>query len=41
VATGSSAFVLPVPDIDKEGVFVYRTIDDLDEILGYAKTCKT
>ena len=26
LATGSSAFVPPVPGVEKEGVFVYRTI---------------
>ena len=29
LATGSFPFVPPVPGIDKRGVFVYRTIDDL------------
>lgn len=37
LATGSSPFVPPVPGIDKDGVFVYRTIEDLDEIMAYAK----
>ncbi|WP_372880943.1 nitrite reductase large subunit NirB [Psychromonas sp.] len=41
MATGSSVFVPPVPGIDKEGVFVYRTIEDLEEIIAYAKNCKT
>ena len=41
MATGSSAFVPQVSGIDKEGVFVYRTIEDLDEILNYAKKRKT
>ena len=40
-ATGSSAFVPPVPGVDKEGVFVYRTIEDLEEITEYAKKSKT
>ncbi|MFD2742469.1 nitrite reductase large subunit NirB [Sphingobacterium populi] len=35
-ATGSAAFVPPIPGIDKEGVFLYRTIDDLDRIKEYA-----
>ncbi|TWU57458.1 Nitrite reductase [NAD(P)H] [Rubripirellula reticaptiva] len=32
LATGSRAFVPPVPGSDCEGVFVYRTIDDLERI---------
>ena len=36
LATGSSAFVPPIPGRDKKGVFVYRTIEDLDSILDYA-----
>src|SRR5687768_14050017 len=30
LATGSSAFVPPIPGVDKEGVFIYRTIEDLE-----------
>lgn len=37
LATGSSPFVPPVPGVDKEGVFVYRTIEDLEAIALYAK----
>jgi nitrite reductase (NADH) large subunit len=37
LATGSAPFVPPVPGIDKRGVFVYRTIEDLDGILAHAK----
>lgn len=37
LATGSSAFVPPVPGVEKEGVFVYRTIEDLDAIISYSK----
>ncbi|TZF85855.1 nitrite reductase large subunit (plasmid) [Pedobacter sp. BS3] len=36
LATGSSPFVPDIPGINKEGVFVYRTIDDLDLIAAYA-----
>ncbi|RAJ04294.1 nitrite reductase (NADH) large subunit [Chitinophaga skermanii] len=36
LATGSSAFVPPLPGIEKEGVFVYRTIEDLELIKDYA-----
>ncbi len=38
LATGSAPFVPPVPGIDKEGVFVYRTIEDLDRIIAYGAT---
>ena len=37
LATGSSPFVPPVPGIDKKGVFVYRTIEDLDAIIAYGE----
>ena len=37
LATGSAAFVPPIKGVEKEGVFVYRTIEDLDAIMGYAK----
>ncbi|HEY2408987.1 MAG TPA: nitrite reductase large subunit NirB, partial [Polyangiaceae bacterium] len=40
-ATGSVPFVPPIPGVDKRGVFVYRTIDDLDAIREYAKRCKS
>jgi nitrite reductase (NADH) large subunit len=36
LATGSSAFVPDISGIEKEGVFVYRTIEDLDLIKAYA-----
>jgi NAD(P)H-dependent nitrite reductase large subunit/NAD(P)H-dependent nitrite reductase small subunit len=36
LATGSAPFVPPVPGGDKKGVFVYRTIEDLEGILAYA-----
>lgn len=36
LATGSSAFVPSIPGINKNGVFVYRTIEDLDLIREYA-----
>ena len=36
LATGSSAFVPPIKGVEKEGVFVYRTIEDLEEMLAYA-----
>jgi nitrite reductase (NADH) large subunit len=36
LATGSAPFVPPVDGITKEGVFVYRTIEDLEGIIRYA-----
>ena len=36
LATGSAPFVPAVPGVDKTGVFVYRTIEDLEAILAYA-----
>lgn len=40
IATGSYPFVPPVPGIDKKGVFVYRTIEDLQHIINYSKESK-
>jgi nitrite reductase (NADH) large subunit len=40
LATGSSAFVPPIKGSEKEGVFVYRTIEDLDAMMAYAKKIK-
>lgn len=37
LATGSSAFVPAIPGVDKQGVFIYRTIEDLELISEYAK----
>ncbi|CAL1519794.1 nitrite reductase large subunit NirB [Chitinophaga sp. MM2321] len=36
LATGSSAFVPPIPGMDKKGVFIYRTIEDLEMMQAYA-----
>ena len=36
LATGSAPFVPPIPGVDKKGVFVYRTIEDLEAIIAYA-----
>lgn len=36
LATGSAPFVPPVPGMQQPGVFVYRTIEDLDAILAHA-----
>lgn len=40
LATGSSAFVPPIPGVEKDGVFVYRTIEDLEMMASHAKTAK-
>lgn len=40
LATGSSAFVPDISGIEKEGVFVYRTIEDLDLIRAYSVNAK-
>lgn len=37
LATGSGAFVPNIPGVDKDGIFVYRTIEDLDMMKSYAK----
>jgi len=36
LATGSAPFVPAIPGVDKRGVFVYRTIEDLEGIVAYA-----
>ncbi len=41
LATGSAAFMPPIPGREKKGVFVYRTIEDLEEIVSYSKNCKS
>jgi len=40
IASGSAPFVPPIPGVQKQGVFVYRTIEDLEGIREYAKTAK-
>jgi nitrite reductase (NADH) large subunit len=40
LATGSAAFVPTIPGIDKKGVFIYRTIDDLELMTAFAKKAK-
>ncbi|MDB5242492.1 MAG: nitrite reductase [Spirosoma sp.] len=37
LATGSGAFVPAVAGVEKDGVFVYRTIEDLELIQSYAR----
>ncbi len=39
-ATGSSAFIPPIKGLEKKGVFVYRTLEDLDAIKSYANQLK-
>ncbi|HEY5621590.1 MAG TPA: nitrite reductase large subunit NirB [Pontiella sp.] len=41
LATGSSPFVPPIKGTDRPGVFVYRTIEDLEAIRDYAQNAKT
>lgn len=40
LATGSSAFVPAIEGVERDGVFVYRTIEDLNQITEYAKKVK-
>ncbi len=40
LATGSFPFVPPVPGKDLNGVFVYRTLEDLDKIRNYSQNSK-
>jgi len=40
LATGSAAFVPPIPGSEKNGVFIYRTIEDLELMTVYAKKAK-
>jgi len=41
LATGSSPFVPDIPGVEKDGVFVYRTIEDLELMKAYAPKVKT
>ncbi|MFD2148035.1 FAD-dependent oxidoreductase [Mucilaginibacter antarcticus] len=41
LATGSSAFVPDLPGVEKDGIFVYRTIEDLELIKAHAANAKT
>lgn len=40
MATGSGAFVPPIPGVEKNGVFIYRTIEDLEMMTAWAKKAK-
>lgn len=41
LATGSEPFVPKLPGVEKDGVFVYRTLDDLDLIKKYASNARS
>ena len=41
LATGSRPFVPPIPGVAKRGVFVYRTIEDLEAIIDYARHARS
>jgi nitrite reductase (NADH) large subunit len=41
LATGSAAFVPSIDGVGRHGVFVYRTIEDLDNIIAYGRRVKT
>ncbi|MDR3697214.1 nitrite reductase large subunit NirB [Mucilaginibacter sp.] len=41
LATGSSAFVPDIPGVEKDGVFVYRTIEDLELMKAWAPKVKS
>src|SRR6185503_13063204 len=41
LATGSSAFVPSIPGVEKAGVFIYRSIEDLEMMKAYSKTVNT
>jgi nitrite reductase (NADH) large subunit len=40
LATGSAAFVPPIPGVEKQGVFIYRTIEDLEMMTTHARHAK-
>ncbi|MBN2622191.1 MAG: NAD(P)/FAD-dependent oxidoreductase, partial [Acidimicrobiales bacterium] len=40
LATGSAPFVPPIPGTDLAGVFVYRTLDDVEAIRSWARQCE-
>ena len=40
LATGSAPFVPPIDGVAKEGVFVYRTIEDLEAIAAYGQKAR-
>ncbi|HSY61005.1 MAG TPA: nitrite reductase large subunit NirB, partial [Cytophaga sp.] len=40
LATGSAAFVPPIKGVEKDGIFVYRTIEDLEMMINQAQKSK-
>lgn len=40
LATGSGAMVPPINGVEKKGVFVYRTLEDLEAIIDFGKNVK-
>jgi nitrite reductase (NADH) large subunit len=40
IATGSRPFVPPMEGFGGDGTFLFRTLDDCDQIAAYAKNCK-
>jgi len=40
LATGSRPFVPPIEGTNQEGVFVFRTLEDCDNIASYARHCQ-
>lgn len=40
LATGSAPFVPPLPGVERPGVFVYRTIEDLEAIRAWGATAR-
>jgi len=40
LATGSSAFIPSIPGVEKDGVFIYRTIEDLEMMTTYARKAR-
>ncbi len=40
LATGSRPFVPPIEGVDKQGVFVFRTLEDCQQIATFAEDCQ-
>ena len=40
LATGSAAFVPPIKGVEKDGIYVYRTIEDLEMMINQAQKSK-
>ncbi len=40
IATGSYPFVPPIPGHEREGCYVYRTIEDLEKIVAGSQSCQ-